>query len=293
MKEMNNWVNYDYDYNTLREGVRRRPGMYFGSDDCWGLHNAIMDIVNYCIENQKNDIDIVTNGADIRIRHEDEKLASNFDTDVVKSACEFFDYNSNLYQFRFDKEIFKNTEPNTDVLFDILRELAFLNKNLKICYNGHCFCYKNGLMDLYQYLKIKAGFYWHDKHNPISFSAEEGDMELDAVFAAVDSMDPCIFSFVNSCKTVDNGSHVDGFIKALKEVVYKYKQDSPEYKKAIRKNDVALVIHIRTRDPHYAGATKREITNPEVYQFVKKTTKENLGRIFADNPDIVLTYINW
>lgn len=293
MEEKNNGINIDYDYNKLRESVRHRPGMFFGSTDLCGLQNAIMDLVYHCIENQKHDIDIVINRPDITVGHEGETLAPNFYTDVVRSACETFDYQNNQYQFRFDNKIFENIEPNHDVLFDALRELAFLNKLLKIRLNGHCFCYENGLMDFYQYLKIKAGLYWHERHQPIGFYTKEGDMEMDAVFAAAHLFDPCIFSFVNNCRTQDNGAHVNGFLKGLREEADKYKQNSSERMKIIRNDGIGLIIHIKTPTPQYSGATKREIINREVYQFVKRATKENAGRIFAENPDMALTYIKW
>lgn len=136
----------DTNYDNLCESVRYRPGLFFGSVGLNGLHIAIMDIVFFCLENQKNDIQITVNGSDITISHDGEMLASNVNTDIVKYACDSFSYENNEYQFRLDREIFKITEPNYDVLFDSLRELAYLNKSLKINLNGHHFFYENGLM---------------------------------------------------------------------------------------------------------------------------------------------------
>ena len=290
MSKTGGWTIENYEYDELRESVRNRPGMYFGSVDIVGLHNATMDLVYHCVENQKKEIGIVINGSDIAINHEGDELKSSFVTDIVKSACKSFDYSNSQYRFSFDEGIFQSTEPSADALFDTLRELAFLNKHLKIRFNEHDFHYKNGLMDLYQYLKIKAGFYWYDNHHPIGFHAIEGEMELDAVFAAAYCLDPCIFSYANNQKTEEHGSHVRGFFAGLNQAVKSFRQ-STEQKKKYKYDGIALIIHVKVQNPQYAGETKRKLDDYEVYGFAKKVTEDNLSRILSENPGIVSFYI--
>lgn len=291
-KENISWVNNDFDHKKLYDAVRKRPVMYFGSTSLGGLHLAISNLVHYCIDSHKREISLTLNGANVVIRHEGEKLVSNFCTDITKAACDTFIYENNQFQFRFDKEIFESVEPNMDALFDTLRELAFLNKNLHITFNEHTFHYENGLIDLYQYLQVKSGLYWRSKHVPASFHAEDDCMEVDVVFAPTSSsFDSCIFSYVNNHRTEDNGVHVDGFIKGLKSVLNKYKQYSCEHMATLKNIDVGLIIHVKTLNPQYYGSTKRKLSNTEIYQFVMKATKENLIRIFTGNPRIAHKFV--
>lgn len=279
------------DYKKLCEDVRKRPVMFFGSTSLCALHIAISDLVHYCVDSCKRKISLTLEGADIVIRHEGKKLATNYCTAIVKAVCDTFTYENNQFQFRFDKEIFESVEPNIDVLFDTLRELAFLNKNLNITFNGHTFHYENGLIDLYQYLQVKSGLYWRSKHVPASFHAEDSCMEVDVAFAPISSsFDSCIFSYVNNHRTEDNGVHVDGFIKGLKSVLNKYKHLC-EHITTLNNIDVGLIIHVKTLNPRYDGSTKRKLSNIEIYQFVMKATKENLKYIFTENPGIAPEFV--
>lgn len=290
MSETSSWTIENYEYSELCKSIRLRPGIFFGSVGLLGLHNATMDLIYHCIENEKKEIEVVINGPDITITHDGDALATCFTTDIVKSACSSFEYSNNQYSFSFDKGIFRSIEPNQDVLFDALRELAFLNKHISIKLNDHVFHYENGLMDLYQYLWIKAGFYWQDKHHPISFYAREGDMELDAVFCAAYSLDPCIFSYANNQRTDEHGSHVRGFFAGLSHVVKSLGKTTDQRKKN-KFDDIALILHVKVQNPHYAGETKRKLDDSEVYRFVKTATEANLSRIFSENPGIVSLYL--
>lgn len=274
-----------FTFEELYERVRKRPGVFFGSVGLAGLHNAILHLIYHCVESGRGEMSVALTGGDIRINHDGEELEAHPEIDIVKAVCETFRYKNNEFQFKFDKQIFEITEPNTDALFDRLRELAVLNKGMKISFNGYSFCYENGLLDYYQYQKTKAGFYWLDNDKPISFRAKDGDMELDVVCIAVSTIEPCIFSFVNNCVTEENGTHVDGFIKGLRSELRKNKDDSCEHMTGLKKSDIGLVIHVRSPRPQYAGGTKRRLSSQEIYQFVMNATRENLAHIFAESLD--------
>ena len=284
MKENFSIIVDSYNYKELYESIRKRPGIYFGSVSLWGLHNAIISLVHHCIDNNKRAISLTVNGADIAIRHEGERLACDFEINVVKAACESFIYEDNQFQLNLDKDIFETVEPNIDVLFDALRELAFLNSDLRITFNERAFHYKNGLIDLYNYLQARSGAYWVNKCIPISFCAQDEGMEVDVVFARVSSpFDLRIFSYVNNHRTDDNGVHVDGFIEGLNSELNKYKQHSCGHMTVLKDMNVGLIIHVKTQNPTYSGATKRKLASPEVHQFIVRATRDNLKRIFAEN----------
>ena len=291
MGEKHNW-EYDYDYKELNDSIRKRPGMFFGSVGVSGVHNAILSLVEFLIENRKKEIFLTLNGPDITIAYIDEQPLNNFWVDAVKAASETFTDENNQYKFRLDHDIFDNIRPNTDALFDSLRELAFLNKDLHITLNGHAFHYGNGLLDLYDYLQTKSGVYWHSKHEPFSFHAKHGDLEIDVTFAAISSpFDPCIFSYVNNHRTEEDGDHVDGFMKSLKSVLNNYRQYSCEHFRIWKDFDIGLIVHARTPHPIYGGSTKRKFINPDVHQMITSVSKENLNRIFNENPEIAKEFV--
>jgi DNA gyrase/topoisomerase IV subunit B len=291
-KTIRNVGNYDYD--ELYEHVRARPGMYFGTTSLRGLHFAILELIIYCFNNDKTEIYLTVHGSNITLSFEGEKPKNEFMLNLIQAACCSFVYADGKYKFSFDKEVFENTEPNKDVLFDTLRELAFLNKKASIIFNEHVFHYEDGVIDLFKYLQVKLGSSFLKMCTPAGFYAENDNMSVDVAFAPAGSPhDTCVFSYVNDKRTEENGTHVDGFIKGLKSSLIDYTQHYDGHINSFDSVGVGLVIHVRTTNAQYGGATKRHFISPEVQSFVKFETENNLKRIFTDNPQMACEFIKY
>ncbi len=266
--------------------------MYFGSVSLDGLHSALLFLLLHCLEGDISELCVTLSGADITVRHDGKPLEQSLDIEVVRAVCESFIYKDKQISLRFDKTIFKTTMLNNDALFDKLRELAFLNKDLRITYNGYSFNYENGLIDFYNYLHAKAGFCTYNTYMPIGFYAADGDMSVDVAFSCANSShSPGILTYVNNQKTVKNGVHADGFIKALKHELRAYKQFSCEHISTLRNIDLGLIVHARTKNPSFEGALRQRLANPEICRFVFEVTKENLKQIFMENPEIASAFV--
>ncbi len=280
------------EFEKLRESERKRPAMYFGSNSLRGLHIAISTfIIDFIMKDSKH-ISLTLNNADIIISHEGELLKPSYDSDFIVAACETFIYKDNRFNLRFDKAVFKTTVPNEDALFDMLRELAFLNKDLHITFNAHEFHYEKGLFDFYEYLQLTAGHYWSSKNIPGGFHAEKDGMALDAVFDSASlHFDTCVYSYANNMRTQENGVHADAFMCGLRTVLSGYRHLFCEDIKSVKDIEASLIIHVRVEKPMYEGATKRKLGGSELYQFVLDATIENLSRIFEENPLMLSAFV--
>ena len=204
--------------------------------------------------------------------------------------------------FKPDGEIFTHTtEYKYDILANRLRELAFLNKGIQLTitdkrvkdeqggYLSETFHSKDGLKEFVQYLDATRG-------EPIIESIIYLDTEKNGVPVEVamqynDSFSENVHSYVNNINTIEGGTHLTGFRRALTRTLKKYADDSgmlAKLKFDISGDDfregLTAVISVKVAEPQFEGQTKTKLGNDEVAASVDQAVSEALANYLEENP---------
>src|SRR5690348_7736654 len=205
--------------------------------------------------------------------------------------------------FKADPTIMDATAFNFDTLAGRLRQLAFLNKGLKIVLSDERgenirteeFFYSGGIAEFIKHLN-RGKSALHDK--PIHF---EGDRELpgggklttEVALQYNDSYSENIFSFANNINTVDGGTHLSGFRSALTRTInYAATQSGliKDAKENLTGDDVreglTAVVSVKLPQPQFEGQTKGKL-NSDVQGYVVQLVNEQLGGFFDKNPSVM------
>lgn len=194
-----------------------------------------------------------------------------------------------------DPTIFtETTEFKYEIIQTRLRELAFLNKGVKILLKDERsgaedeFHFKGGLVSFVEYLNRNRT----PVHNePIFFSGEKDDVQVEIAFQYFNGYSERLFPFVNNIHTKEGGSHVAGFRAALTKCINRYASDDIVPKNLREKmggDDVreglTCVISVRVPEPQFEGQTKTKLGNSEVKAIVESISNEKLGIYLEKNP---------
>ncbi len=198
--------------------------------------------------------------------------------------------------FKPDDEIFEELEFSFDVLSNRLRELAFLNKGLKIMLTDERdgkkseFFYKGGIVSFVEYINRNKGVL-HKK--PIYFVGEKEDCYVEVALQYNDTYAEGIFAYVNSINTTEGGTHLSGFKSALTRVINNYAANNnlvKNGKDSIRGEDVreglSCVISVKLKEPQFEGQTKTKLGNSEVKGLVEGIVYDKLGSYLEENPPV-------
>ena len=201
-------------------------------------------------------------------------------------------------KFKPDPSIFETVEYSFDILSKRLRELAFLNKGVRIVITDeraedkrHEFCYPGGLVSFIKYLdENKTPL--HDE--PIYFRQERDNMEVEVVMQYNDSYIENIFSFANNINTIDGGTHLAGFKRGLTRAINNYitsynllkGNNALEIKGEDLREGLTAIISIKLPNPQFEGQTKGKLGNSEVVAIVEASVVDVLGTYLAEHPAI-------
>ncbi|HRR40378.1 MAG TPA: DNA topoisomerase (ATP-hydrolyzing) subunit B [Syntrophales bacterium] len=198
--------------------------------------------------------------------------------------------------FKPDYEIFEDLDFSFDILSNRLRELAFLNRGIRITLTDDRdgkkseFFYKGGIVSFVEYINRNKGVL-HKK--PIYFSGAREDCEVEVALQYNDTYTESIFSFANSINTTEGGTHLSGFKSALTRAINNYAVSSnliKNGKDSIRGEDVreglSCVISVKLKSPQFEGQTKTKLGNSEVKGLVENIVYEKLGSYLEENPTV-------
>ena len=184
-----------------------------------------------------------------------------------------------------DNEIFETTEFHFDTLASRLRELAFLNKGLKIILmderenKEHEFCYEGGIVSFVEFLNQNKT----PLHKPVYFVKTKDDMQVEIAMQYNDGYLENIFSFANNINTAEGGTHLIGFKTALTRTLNNYLE-----KKNIK--DVKLssedAREVKVPNPQFEGQTKTKLGNTVVKGIVDSVVTSTLGAFLEENPSV-------
>lgn len=209
-----------------------------------------------------------------------------------------------LVRFKADPAIFKETtQYDYDVLNNRLRQLAFLNRDIRLMLRDerdpeqireNSYHYEGGIIEYVDYL--------NKGKQTISDRVIYVDGLQDNIFAEValqynEGYQSSIYSFCNNINTHEGGFHEDGFRLALTRVINKYGKDNNLLKKdeTLSQDDVkeglVAIISIKHPDPQYEGQTKTKLGNSEVRKIVSGIVGEGMQRFFLENPAIAKSIV--
>ncbi|MSR03618.1 MAG: DNA topoisomerase (ATP-hydrolyzing) subunit B [Gemmatimonadetes bacterium] len=205
--------------------------------------------------------------------------------------------------FKPDPEIFTVLEYNHNTLADRLRQLAFLNKGVKITLRDErkepaqdeTFFAKGGLIQFVEWLNRNKKPV-HPK--VVSFSATLNDVDVDLALQYEDGYNENTFTFVNNINTHEGGTHLTGFRAALTRTINDYAKRGGHLKKedfGLSGEDIreglTCVLHVKVREPQFEGQTKTKLGNSEVEGVVKSAVNEHLGNYLEEYPSVARAII--
>jgi DNA gyrase subunit B len=198
--------------------------------------------------------------------------------------------------FKPDNEIFEFLEFNYDTLSNRFREMAFLNRGLRISLKDERsdkfeeFHYEGGISEFVLYLN-RAKEPVHKA--PIYFSQIRDNYEVEVALQWTGSYSESLSSYANNISTPEGGTHVSGFKTALTRVLNNYAKDSDLMKNikiALTGDDMreglTAVISVKLQEPQFEGQTKSKLGNSEVEGIVNSLVGEALKRYCEENPAI-------
>jgi DNA gyrase subunit B len=197
--------------------------------------------------------------------------------------------------FSPDAEIFNTVNFSFDILSRRLRELAFLNKEVRITITDErsdqteSFYYEGGIVSFVEYLNRRH----NPLHAPVFIDGVKSDVEIEVAIQYNDTFTEKLFSFANNINTIEGGFHLIGFKSALTRTINKYASNGnlPKTLQAkISGDDVreglVAIVSVRIKDPQFEGQTKTKLGNSEVKGLVDSLVHEKLSVFLEENPQV-------
>ncbi len=205
--------------------------------------------------------------------------------------------NGTKITFLPDGAIFPNITFDYDILEKRLRELSFLNKNIRIKFVDERgdepksveFYSTQGLPEFVQYLNRAQS----PIHPPVMLSGrdDERGVEVEVAIQYNESISENVVSYCNNIHTIEGGTHLTGFRSALTRTLNNYaKAHTPQGKKDLAitgedfKEGLTAIVSARVPDPQFEGQTKTKLGNGEVEGIVAKVVNDKLGEFLEQNP---------
>jgi len=202
-------------------------------------------------------------------------------------------------RFKPDSTIFETLEFSYDILSQRLRELAFLNKGVKIIFRDErltepkerVFQFEGGVRSFVEYLnKTKKPLH----PVPVYFEAIKENVVVELAMQYNDGYSETVFTFVNNINTREGGTHLIGFKAALTRVFNEFLKKSKLAKKIDSsfsgedvREGITAVLSIKVPQPQFEGQTKTKLGNSEIKGIVESLVNQKLNDYFDEFPDVV------
>ncbi len=263
-----------------------------------GLHGVGVSVVNAL--SKKLQLEINRDGKKYFIEFEDGKTRKPLKV-IGKSKN-----TGTQVTFLPSKEVFSSTQFSGNILIKRMRELAFLNKGIKITFIDSSqkkekineFRYDGGVLEFVDYLDEKREKLQNKNGNdlfkkPIYIDGKKENIEIECALKWNAAYSEDIFPYTNNIFQKDGGTHLLGFRSALTRVINKYASENNLLKKnklAISGDDIkeglTCVLSIKIPDPKFSSQTKDKLVSSEVRLIVETFINEKLSIWFDQNPSI-------
>ena len=264
-----------------------------------GLHGVGVSVVNALSKNLK--LTINREGKKYFIEFENGKSKA-----PLKQVGKAKDNDGTEINFVPSGEIFSSIKFSFSILEKRLRELAFLNKGIKIILNDFSqkktktldFKYDGGILEFVEHLDYKREPLKNKNGNdlfkkPIYLEDNKGNLDIQCSLKWNAGYSEDVLPFTNNIYQKDGGTHLLGFRSALTRVINKYASDLNLLKKnklSISGDDIkeglTCVLSIKIPDPKFSSQTKDKLVSSEVRNIVETTINEKLSLWFDQNPSI-------
>lgn len=255
-----------------------------------GLHGVGISVVNALSLNL--DMEVYKDG---KIYHQsyskgDKKTDLIIKGDTVKRGTKI--------TFSPDFEIMNENEFIYEILSRRMRELAFLNKGVRIIIEDERsaekdnFYYEGGIVSFVEYLNRSCT----SLHDPIHIEGDKKDVQIEVAIQYNDTFKEKLYSFANNIRTIEGGFHVSGFKGALTRTVNSYiasgSNNLPKNMQNIKiggddmREGLAVIISVKLMEPQFEGQTKTKLGNNEVKGIVESLLNEKLGQYLEENPTV-------
>ena len=263
-----------------------------------GLHGVGVSVVNALSENLK-----------LEIYRDGKKHLIEFENGEAKEPLKINGKSKEtgtVITFKPSKEIFSSVKFSEKIISKRMRELAFLNKGIKITFVDASlkeeksveFQYNGGILEFVEFLDQKREKLKNKNGNdlfkkPIYIEGSKSNIEIECSLKWNSSFAEEVFPYTNNIFQKDGGTHLLGFRSALTRVINKYANEHNLLKKnklTISGDDVkeglTCVISIKIPDPKFSSQTKDKLVSSEVRMIVETIINEKLSIWFDQNPSI-------
>ena len=347
------------------EAVRKRPSMYIGSTDSYGLHHLVYEVVDNSIDEVlagtcKNIKVIIHKDSSVTVEDDGRGIPVDIHPEYKKSAVEIVltmlhaggkfdkksykvsgglhgvgvsvvnalseylevtvkrdgsiyyqryekgdpvsdlkvigktDQSGTIIKFSPDKEIFPEIDFHFDTMATRLRELAFLNKGLKIELTDErkntkkSFKYAGGIVSFVKHLNRNKECL---SKEPLYIYGEKDNTIVEVAMQYTLSYTENIFTFANNINTKEGGTHLSGLKTAITRAFNTYAlqnkfiKDNEKIAGEDCREGLSAVISVKLNEPQFEGQTKTKLGNSDVKGIVDSIVFEKLTYFLEENPD--------
>jgi DNA gyrase subunit B len=195
--------------------------------------------------------------------------------------------------FKPDYEIFELIDFNFETISKRLREMAFLNKGIRITIKDERtgeekqFQYEGGIVAFVEHLNKNKNILHQP---PIYFQKSRESTQVEIAIQYNDSYNETVFSFANNINTHEGGTHLSGFKAALTRTVNDYVKEKGLLKGSTKlsgediREGMTAIISVKLTEPQFEGQTKTKLGNHEVKGIVETLVGEGLGEFLEEHP---------
>jgi len=248
-----------------------------------------------------DEFDVDENFAECSGKWRKALIAGPVDIEVFKQCFGPMNYQEDVYSNAFTcwfKNSWNNIKFDEAVLVRRLRETAYLNGGLKICYkNEHTgtkeeFFFEGGIADYVSYLSSsRTGVY---PSKPFFFDNKSGKVNVQVAFQYSEDDDEAIYTYANNIYTMDGGTHLSGFKTSITRIVNQFarsasvlKEKEPNLSGEDIREGIVAIVSVRLPQPQFEGQTKGKLGSQEVEGVVNRLFSEAITEYFEKNPSIV------
>ena len=254
-----------------------------------GLHGVGVSVVN-----------ALSDWLEVEVRRDGKRYHQRYEHGIVKTDLKELgetEETGTTVTWRPDANIFETLDYNFDTLSQRLRELAFLNKGIRIQFadersgKKHEFQYEGGIASFVKYLNQNKTVLHPE---PIYHVRERDRMAVEIALQYNDGYVENVFSFVNNINTVEGGTHLIGFRTALTSTINSYaeREGLTRGLKDVTlggddvREGLTAVVSVKLPDPQFEGQTKSKLGTTEAKGVVQSVVGEGLRNYFEENPAV-------
>lgn len=267
----------------LHAGGKFNNGAYKVSG---GLHGVGISVVNALSEYLE--VEVKRNG-----KIYEQKFSRGVPTTELKIIGDS-EETGTIITFKPDKEIFDDVVFDYEILEFRFREMAFLNKGIKILLEDKRsnekeeFHYEGGIKAFVEYINTNKT---KIQENIMYFEAEKDNSTVELAMQYTESYSENIFSFANNINTHEGGTHLSGFKSAITRAINDYarrhnilKEKDDNFQGNDVREGLTAVLSVKLMNPQFEGQTKTKLGNSEMRGIVDTLVSENIDRFLEENP---------